>query len=87
MTPMPGMLKSVDVEVEQKVSYLKMCTCVGGGGSAKQTGFACHFDATLCRPIEFSIKFHTFKSGWSIVYIERSQVIISKKYCISFSKD
>ena len=26
-------------------------------------------------------------SGWSIVCIEGSQVIISKKYCISFSED
>ena len=24
----------------------------------------------LCRPMEFSIKFDTFKSGWSIVYNE-----------------
>ena len=24
---------------------------------------------SLCRPIEFSIKFDTVKSGWSIVYI------------------
>ena len=28
--------------------------------------------------MEFSIKFDTVKSGWSIVYIEGSQVIISK---------
>ena len=27
-------------------------------------------------PMEFPIKFDTFKSGWSIVYIEGSQVII-----------
>ena len=30
--------------------------------------------------MEFSIKFDTVKSGWSIVYIEGSQVIVSKKY-------
>ena len=28
--------------------------------------------------MEFSIKIDTIKSGWSIVYIERLQVIISK---------
>ena len=28
--------------------------------------------------MEFSIKLHTIKSGWYIVYIEGSQVIISK---------
>ena len=33
------------------------------------------------------IKFDTFKSGWSIVYTEGSQVIISKKYYIPFSED
>ena len=27
---------------------------------------------TLCRSMEFSIKFDTVKSGWSIVYIEES---------------
>ena len=31
------------------------------------------------RPMELSIKFSTVKPGWSIVYIEGSQVIISKK--------
>ena len=31
------------------------------------------------------IKFDTVKSGWSIVYNEASQVIISKKHLISFS--
>ena len=34
--------------------------------------------------MEFSIKFDILKSGWSIVYIEGSQVIISNRYCISF---
>ena len=29
--------------------------------------------------MEFSIQLHTNKSGWSIVYIERTQVIISPK--------
>ena len=33
---------------------------------------------TLCLPMEFPKKFDTFKSGRSIVYIEGSQVIISK---------
>ena len=43
---------------------------------------------TLFRLMDFSIKFDTVKSGWSIVYIEGSQVIISKKkYCISFNED
>ena len=28
---------------------------------------------------------YTVKSGWPIVYIEGSQIIISKKYCISNS--
>ena len=37
--------------------------------------------------MEFNIKFDTVKSGWTIQYIEMSQVIISKKYCISFSED
>ena len=40
---------------------------------------------TLLRPMECSIKFDTVRSGWSIVYIEGSQVIISKKY-LSFLK-
>ena len=34
---------------------------------------------TLCVPIEFPIKFDTVKSGWSIIYIEGPQVIISTK--------
>ena len=37
--------------------------------------------------MEFSIELHTIKSGWSIVYIEGSLVMISKQYCISFSED
>ena len=41
--------------------------------------------SSLLKPMEFSIKFDTVKSGWSIIYIEVSQVIISKKYCISYS--
>ena len=36
--------------------------------------------------MEFSIKLHLIKSGWSIAYIEGSHDIISQKYCISFSK-
>ena len=43
---------------------------------------------TLYRPMDFSLKFDTDKSGWSIVYIGWSQVIISKnKYCISLMMD
>ena len=33
---------------------------------------------TLLRPMGFSIKLYILKSGWSIVYILGSQVIISK---------
>ena len=32
--------------------------------------------------MKISIKQHAMKSGWSIVYIEGSQVIILKIYCI-----
>ena len=35
--------------------------------------------------MEFPIKFDTAKSGWSIVYIEGSQVEIKKEIYISFS--
>ena len=35
--------------------------------------------------MEFPIKFDTVKLGWSIVYIDGSQVIISKKYIICLS--
>ena len=38
-------------------------------------------------PMEFPTKFDTVKSGWSIICIEGSQVIILNKYCISFSED
>ena len=38
-------------------------------------------------PMEFSIKFDTVMSGWSIVSIEWLQVIISKQYYIYFSDD
>ena len=31
--------------------------------------------------------FDTVKSGWFIIYIEGSEVIITKRYCISFSED
>ena len=39
---------------------------------------------TLFSPMEFSIKAIYINSGWSIVYFEGSQVIISQTYCISF---
>ena len=35
---------------------------------------------TLLNPMDFSIKLHTIKSEWSIVYIEGLPVIISKDY-------
>ena len=37
--------------------------------------------------MESSIKFDTVKSGWSIVYIEGSQAIISMKKSISNAYD
>ena len=42
---------------------------------------------TTCVPMEFPIEFDTVKSGWSIVYIEGSQVIISPKKYMYFSED
>ena len=36
--------------------------------------------------MEFSIKPHTIKSGWSIVNKEGSQIIIIKKYCIAMGE-
>ena len=33
---------------------------------------------TLFGPMEFSIKLHAIKSGWSIVYIEGPHVMVSK---------
>ena len=38
------------------------------------------FTITLCRPMDSSIKFDTVQSGWSIVPIEGSQVILSKNF-------
>ena len=35
--------------------------------------------------MEFSIKLHTIESEWSVVYIEGSQVIISKKNIVFLS--
>ena len=37
--------------------------------------------------MEFSIKLHAIKSGWSIVNIEGTQIIISKNFCISLNID
>ena len=38
-------------------------------------------DTALCVPIEFPTQFDTVQSGWSIAYIEGSQIHInSKKY-------
>ena len=43
---------------------------------------------TFLRPMEFTIKLDTVKSEWSIVYIEGSRVIISKKcYILSLKMD
>ena len=42
---------------------------------------------TLCVPMDSPFVFYTIHLGWSIVYIEGSQVIISQKNCISFSED
>ena len=39
---------------------------------------------TLFRPMELPIKLHTIKSGWSIVYTEGSQVIISAAFHLGF---
>ena len=38
----------------------------------------CNGQLTLLRPVEWSVKFDTVQSGWSIIYIEWLQVIISK---------
>ena len=46
---------------------------------------SCNF--TLFASMECSIKFGTVKPVWSIIYIELSQLIISKKNCISFFDD
>ena len=35
--------------------------------------------------MEFSIKLHTIETGWLIIYIEGSQVIISKKKFVFLS--
>ena len=45
------------------------------------------FSVNLFRPMEFFIKFDTVQSEWSIVYIVRSLIIISKNYCTFFSED
>ena len=42
-----------------------------------------HHHVTLFRPMEFSIKLHTIKSGWSIVYFQWLQVITLKKILYS----
>ena len=43
-------------------------------------------DINLFGTMKFSIKLPRIKSGWSIVYIDVSQVI-SQKYWFSFSRD
>ena len=42
---------------------------------------------SLCVSMEFTIKFDMVTSGWSIIYTEGSQAIVSRKYYISFSED
>ena len=42
---------------------------------------------TLFRPIEFSIRLHPKKSGWSTGYIEGHELCISKAYIISCFED
>ena len=39
-------------------------------------------NVTLYAQIDYSFWFNTIKLEWSIVYIEGSQFIISKRYCI-----
>ena len=59
--------------------------CRDPSGSALLT-VSCEHDLpansllTHFRPMDFSIKIQTFKSGWSIINIEGSQVM--KQYCI-----
>ena len=42
---------------------------------------------TLIRPIFFHVKFDRVKLGWSIVYIEGLQVIVSKKVLFFFLRN
>ena len=74
-----GLLTDANARLERQRDKLlseKVCMC-----------FLTSFNfSTLFRPLEFSIKQHTIKSGWSNVYTEGSQVIISKNYRISFSE-
>ena len=42
-----------------------------------------YLQLTLLGPMESSIMIHTIKSGWSIVYIERSWVIFFQKMYLS----
>ena len=56
-------------------------------GKEKQNCKYILISLTLCVPMKFPIKVDRIKPGWSILYIEGSQVIISKTYYISFSED
>ena len=47
-------------------------------GSLRPTNLEKNLKPCLFRQMEFFIKLHAQKSGWSIVHIEGSQVIISK---------
>ena len=50
-------------------------------------GEALKINLTLFRQMEFSITLNTRMAGESTVYTEGSKVMISKKCCISFSRD
>ena len=58
--------------------YLRMIMCLDCYGDKICLNIISQYlSLTLCRPIEFSIQFNKVKSGWSIIYIEGPQVIIS----------
>ena len=45
------------------------------------------YHLTILEPMELLIELHTINTEWSIAYIERSQVKISKEMYISFSEN
>ena len=51
-----------------------------------RAGSFIYFQFTICVPIDSSFWFYTIHSGWSIVYMRGSQVIISIQNYIYFSK-
>ena len=58
---------------------------VSGKSIITRTNMHTIYTLTLLRPIEFSIKLQTIKSGWSIVYIVGSHVVFSKKNILNKS--